>query len=247
MNLMVDIGNSTVKWALASGQQLETRGQFMHRGNDLDVLAEQAWGALAVPDRVLVSNVAGTALADRLSAWAGRCWQRSPCFMRAGRRSAGVTNAYAIPEQLGTDRWAAMIAAWHAAAGAVCVVDCGTAITLDLVDPAGVHRGGLILAGVGLMRQALCAHTADLRLPTDEQSPVVLATSTGAAISSGSLYAAAAAVDRIVTDMAASTDTQPEVVITGGDAPRLMPLLGFAARHDADLVLKGIAILAGEN
>jgi len=76
---------------------------------------------------------------------------------------------------------------------------------------------------------------------------VVLATSTGAAISSGSLYAAAAAVDRIVTDMAASTDTQPEVVITGGDAPRLMPLLGLAARHDADLVLKGIAILAGEN
>ncbi len=180
-------------------------------------------------------------------AWVERSWQVRPHFIRAGRQAAGVTNAYAQPALLGADRWAAMIAAWQATGDVVCVVDCGTAITLDLVDAGGVHRGGLILAGVTMMQQALCAHTADLPLPHDEPAPVSLATTTSGAISRGSLYAAAAAIERIATDMAASTGLQPAVVITGGDAQRLVPLLGLVARYDADMVLKGIAILAGEH
>ncbi|HUT40002.1 MAG TPA: type III pantothenate kinase [Gammaproteobacteria bacterium] len=247
MNLLVDIGNTSVNWALASGQQLERRGQFVHRGSDLARQLESAWGRLAAPGRILVSNVAGEALAGRLCAWVGRSWQVCPHFIRAGRQAAGVTNAYAQPELLGADRWAAMIAAWQATGDAVCVVDCGTAITVDLVDADGVHRGGLILPGVKMMQQALCAHTADLPLPHADQAPVLLATTTSGAIDSGSLYAAAAAVERIATDMAASSGLQPAVVITGGDAQRLAPLLGLVARYDADLVLKGIAILAGEN
>ncbi len=247
MNLLVDIGNTSVKWALASGRQLNTTGRFTHRGHDLAGLLDQSWATLAAPGQLVVTNVAGADLADSLSAWTGRRWQVRPRFIRAGRQAAGVTNAYPIPEQLGADRWAALIAAWHASGAAVCAVDCGTAITLDLVDPAGLHRGGLIVAGLALMQQALCAHTANLQLPCDEQSPVLPATSTGDAISSGCRYAAAAAVDRIVTDMAASTGLEPEVIITGGDAQKLMPLLRVVARHDADLVLKGIAILAGEN
>jgi type III pantothenate kinase len=247
MNLLVDIGNTSVKWAQASGQQLDKQGQFVHRGDDLDMLLGQAWGALDKPERILVSNVAGAALAERLSAWVDRSWQIRPQFIRAGRRAAGVTNAYTQPERLGSDRWAALIAAWQATGDTVCVVDCGTAITLDLVGPDGGHRGGLILAGVTMMQQALCAQTADLTLPPGEQAPVLLATTTSDAISSGSLYAAAAAVDRIVADMAASTHLQPAVVITGGDAQRLAPLFRVTATHVADLVLKGIAILAGEN
>lgn len=247
MNLLVDIGNTSFKWATAKGLQFDTRGQFAHRGNDLAMQLEQDWGKLAAPARILVSNVAGAAMADSLSAWTDRSWQLRPQFIRAVRKTAGVTNAYAIPEQLGADRWAALIAAWHAAGEAVCVVDCGTAITLDLVDPAGVHRGGLILAGVAMMQQALCRQTADLKLPGGDRPPVLLATTTADAISSGSQFAAAAAIDRIVADMAASTGLRTVVVITGGEANRLAPLLGIAARYDADLVLKGIAMLAGEN
>ena len=131
---------------------------------------------------------------------------------------------------------------------AVCVVDCGTAITIDLVDPVGRHRGGLILAGVSLMQQALCAQTAELQLPRgDQPPPVLLANATATAISSGCRYAAAAAIDRITEDMAAGAGLQPVVVLTGGEANTVAPLLRVAARHDADLVLKGIAILAGGN
>jgi len=247
MNLLVDIGNTSVKWALAGGRQLEATGRFTHRDRDLAVLLEQAWADLAAPDRLVVTNVAGADLAESLSEWTGRRWQARPRFIRAGRQAAGVTNAYPVPEQLGADRWAALIAAWHAAGGAVCAVDCGTAITFDLVDPAGRHRGGLIVAGLALMQQALYAQTAGLQPPGDDQSAGLPATSTGAAISGGCRYAAAAAIDRIVAELAASTGLQPEVIITGGDAQTLMPLLRVDARHDADLVLKGIAILAGES
>jgi len=246
MNLLVDAGNSWIKWALASGQRLETRGKFRHRDDDPAQLAEQAWGRLSPPARMLVSNVAGAALADGLSAWAVRHWQLQPVFLRAGREAAGVTNAYPIAEQLGVDRWAAMIAAWHGAGDAVCVVDCGTAITLDLVDPAGRHRGGLILPGIRLMQQALCAQTADLRVPDCDQAPVLLANGTAAAIGSGCRFAVAAAIDRLARDVGISAGLQPDVILTGGDASIVAPLLTIAARQDSDLVLKGIAILAGE-
>jgi type III pantothenate kinase len=246
MNLLVDMGNTSIKWALASGQQLVPGGRFVHRDSDPLPWMDQAWGRLAAPERILVTNVAGAALAERLTAWAMHAWQRQPQFLRAARQAAGVTSAYVQPGQLGADRWAAMIAAWHAAGTAVCVVDCGSAITLDLIDAAGRHRGGQILAGVSMMRQALATQTADLALTPDNQAPVLLATSTADAIRSGSLYAAAAAIERIVTDMATTTGLQPAVVTTGGDAARLDPLFGFAASHDADLVLKGIAILAGD-
>lgn len=245
MNLLVDIGNSAVKWALAKGLRFERSGRFPRAG-DSGVQMDMAWGGQSVPDRIVVSNVAGAAAAQQLSAWLARTWQVQPRYIRASRQAAGVTSAYTQPEQLGTDRWAAMIAAWQAAHAAVCVVDCGTAITIDLVDAAGMHRGGQIVAGLSMMRQALGTRTAELPVAEGSDPPVLLATCTADAISSGTLYAAAAAIERIVAGMAAATRLQPALVITGGDAPRLAPLLQLAATQDADLVLKGIAILAGE-
>ncbi len=246
MNLLVDIGNTSLKWALAGGHETGSPGRFVHRGHDLVPLLEQAWGDMAAPERILVSSVAGTVQAERLADWTVRTWRLRPQFIRASRQAAGLTCAYERPVQLGADRWAAMIAAWHSVADAVCVVDCGTAITLDLVDANGRHRGGQILAGVAMMRQALAAQTADLPLQREASPPVLLATTTADAINSGSLFAAAAAIERLVADMAADTGLRPVVVLTGGDAPVLLPLLGLDIRHDADLVLKGIAILAGE-
>lgn len=247
MNLLVDIGNTSVKWALADAGRLELSGQFGHREAGLAGLLERAWGALDAPARLVATNVGGDAIAARLSAWVVSTWQLEPEFLRAGREAAGVTNAYDVPGALGADRWAALVAAWQPGGAAVCAIDCGTAITLDFVSANGRHRGGLILAGVAMMRHALGSQTANLPPVRDTHPPVWLATGTESAISSGSLHGAAAAITGIVAGMAAETGERPAVVITGGDAPALLPLLGMPARHDADLVLKGIALLAGES
>lgn len=246
MNLLVDIGNTSVKWACANGLQFVQTGRFEHAGGDPDAQMEQAWGALPVPGRVMAANVAGGVRATRLCAWVERAWQLQPAFIRAARQAAGITNAYTEPAQLGADRWAAMIAAWHAIRGAVCVVDCGTAITIDLIDTAGQHRGGQILPGVTMMRHALGTRTAQLPRVHGQREPVLLARDTEAAIYSGSLYAAAAAIERIVADMATATGLRPELVLTGGAAALLTPQLLPAFSFDADLVLKGIALLAGD-
>lgn len=246
MNLLVDIGNTSVKWALADAGRLGLSGHFVHRDSEPPGLFERAWGGLDAPARLVASNVGGAAIAAHLTAWAVSAWQIEPQFLRAGREACGVTNAYEVPAALGADRWAALVAAWQPGGAAVCAVDCGTAITLDFVSAAGRHRGGLILAGVATMRRALGAQTANLPTVPDSHAALWFANGTADAISSGSLRGAAAAITGIVAGMAAEAGEQPAVVITGGDAPALMPLLGMPVRYDSDLVLKGITLLAGE-
>ncbi len=245
MNLLLDIGNSSIKWAQAEGTTLLAGGSVMHRDADFESLASHAWQAIDTPQRVVVSNVAGSAIAASLNAWTERHWQLKPCFIRAARQVAGLTNAYTHPETLGVDRWAAMLGARMDYTGALCVVDCGTAITMDHVASDGVHRGGLILAGIDMMQQALQGSTANLRVPGARHDVSLLACNTDDAIASGSLYAAAAAIDRIAGDIAATSKEPLHTVLTGGDAVRVLPLLTITARYDPDLVLKGLAVLAG--
>lgn len=246
MNLLLDIGNSSVNWAQADGTTLFAGGSLMYREADLETLAGQAWQTIDVPRNVVVSNVAGNTMADSLAAWTERHWQLTPRFVRATAKAAGLTNAYSKPETLGVDRWAAMLGARLDHAGALCVVDCGSAITVDLVSAGGQHRGGLILVGIDMMQKALADNTANLQIPDTNTEVSVLACNTNDAIASGSLYAAAAAIERIVGEMAAVSEETLQTVLTGGDAARVLPMLNITARHDPDLVLKGLAVLAGE-
>ena len=246
MNLLLDIGNSSVKWAQADGTTLLAGGSLMYREADLETLAGQAWKTIDIPRNVVVSNVAGNTMAASLAAWTERHWQLTPSFIRATAKAAGLTNAYSKPETLGVDRWAAMLGARLDHAGALCVVDCGSAITVDLVSAGGQHRGGLILTGIDMMQKALADNTANLQIPDKNTEVSVLACNTNDAIVSGSLYAAAAAIERIVGEMAAVSEETLQTVLTGGDAARVLPMLNITARHDPDLVLKGLAVLAGE-
>lgn len=247
MKLLLDIGNSSVKWALSAGHQLGEAGRFVHRGADFAAQAALAWSDIARPHAIVVSNVAGADVGSRLEAWTQRHWQLPPQFLVATREAAGVRNGYAEPQTLGMDRWAAMVAAYAQCQSAVCVVDCGTAITLDLVDADGSHRGGLIVSGIDLMQSALQGKTANLRAAAVAHSAQLLATNTGDAIASGSVYAAAAAIERISLQMAAQCTQVPQLLLTGGDVKRVLPLLGIVCKFDPELVLKGLDLLSGDS
>ena len=222
-------------------------GRFIHRDKNFHALADQAWSELPAPAAVCIANVAGEALGTQLSGWIGQQWGITPVFITTTGQACGVTNAYTVPEHLGVDRWAALVGARHHGSGAVCIVDCGTAITVDLLAADGVHRGGLILPGVAMMQQMLQQDTAVANVPRKEEPAKLFAMGTEDAINSGALYMAVAAIDRIVADMTTGQGVPAEVVITGGDAGRIMTLLGCPVRHDPGLVLKGLAMLAGEH
>jgi type III pantothenate kinase len=139
-----------------------------------------------------------------------------------------------------------LIGAHHQHLGAVCVIDCGTAITLDLLAADGQHRGGLILPGIEMLKQVLLADTAEVKPSAVPPLVTLLAGSTGAGVHGGAVYMAVAAIDRFVNDVAARLGQDIKVLITGGDAGTILTLLAHPAHHDPELVLRGLAILAGE-
>ena len=179
-----------------------------------------------------------------------------PEFITSSPEAGGVRNGYARPELLGADRWAAAVAAWHGAGcyRTVCAVSIGTALTLDLVDQDGHHRGGLISPGPTLMLDSLLGRTADIatraagsrvrrRIGSRSLVPP-LAGNTQAAVEEGSLAAAAGFIDRTINQVSRQLKVRPVVFITGGASAPVIERLRTACRPCEDLVLRGVAAIA---
>lgn len=243
MNLVVDIGNSRIKWSCEDGGLWRPSCSVPMR-DTLETILDQYWGAMDQPQRVLVSNVAGRRREDAVHTWVGQRWRIEPEFFRSGPQCKGIVNGYEQPSQLGCDRWAAVIGARSLREkGALCVVDCGTAITVDALSADNRFVGGVIFSGIDLIQQSLLAGTSDI---SERRSDFrqVFGKSTAECVAGGSYLAAAGGVDRILTEMIAALD-EPELFLTGGDAQTLIPLLNYTLRYEPDLVLRGLAYALG--
>ena len=249
MILVVDIGNTRVKWACASGSGLVSPSETVHEkipGAALELLAEAVPGR---PDRVMAVNVAGEGFAAALTDLAKRRWGLPPEFVNTEHRRHGVRCAYADPSRMGSDRWVALIAGFRLAAGAACVIDAGTAVTLDAVDSCGRHLGGLILAGPRVIATALDRQTSGIGETFGCFRPgrggAVLGASTDEAVAKGAMLGLAGALDRAVSAVTGELDKPPAAYLTGGDATRLSPWLATPCEHRPHLVLEGLGTIAG--
>jgi type III pantothenate kinase len=243
--LLVDTGNSRIKWATSRNGHLATGQAVRWVGADLAALFEQAWGRLQSVRAIWVANVSGPRFESALDDFAQRRFGLCPRYVRASAELGGIRNAYVAPERLGVDRLLAMIAARRACTGPVLVADCGTAVTIDFVDAAGHFGGGVIAPGLALMHGALSRGTHALP-PVEQEAGPTLALSTDGAMASGCLLAIAGLIGMVASEVKARTGQEPECMLTGGDAPRVIPKLTMACHHDPDLVLRGLAVLAGE-
>jgi type III pantothenate kinase len=154
-----------------------------------------------------------------------------------------VRNGYDRPEQLGADRWAALIGARQLHAGACLVVGAGTATTVDLLTADGVFRGGLILPGLALMRSSLAGAAAQLAEASGRHSDSPR--NTDDAIVSGAIEATAGAIERMYRRIAGQPS--PTCLLTGGAAGELEAHLHLPLRRVDDLVLQGLLLVADEN
>jgi type III pantothenate kinase len=238
MLLLIDAGNTRVKWALAApgapAGAWVSSGAVLHA--DLDA-AGAAWHGQGVTD-ALVSNVAGAALRERLAALLGPIaieW-----FASSAER-AGLVNGYREPARLGCDRFAAAIGARALAPGqALVVATCGTATTVDAVTADGRFIGGMILPGLALMAGALAKNTAQLpQAAPGAAPPPLFADNTNDAIVSGCLSAQAGAIERAV---AARGDAL--CILSGGAAPYIAPALKCGHRMADNIVLVGLHAVA---
>ncbi len=229
MMLAIDAGNSRIKWGLRAGGGWSARGSLGHGEiESLDAALP------ATIEHVIVANVAGQTLASRLEQLLSRR-ARSLEWLLASASRCGVRNGYRDPAQLGVDRWAALIGAWHMVGGRCLVVMAGTATTVDLLDDAGRFCGGLILPGLLLMRQSLASGTARLGLPDGRYA--ALPDCTANAIYSGCVNAQIGAIERMYRGLG-----EAPLLLAGGAAEALAEHLPQAPlRRSDDLVLEGLA------
>jgi type III pantothenate kinase len=242
MILLLDIGNTNLRWT-CHGVGIAWEVQILrHQGGvPLDLLA--AWERLDAPTRVLISNVAGDAVAAAVRRVVLAYWRLEPEFVSTRAFCLGVRVAYSDPARFGVDRWLTLLAAHGQSRQAVLILDAGTAATFDLMLADGQHLGGLILPGVEMMRASLLAGTA---IPPTEAKPTSdpWATDTGTAVTAGSVQSITALAGRLYDRLAADTGSAPRLLLTGGDAERLRAGLDRPFEHVPQLVLLGLARLA---
>lgn len=237
MILLIDAGNTRIKWALLAGATLTHLPPILS-ANAATLVAQVA--TLPEVDEVWVSNVAGETVAEHIaSSCASRAWRVH--FMRAQRQQCGVQNNYELPEQLGSDRWAALIAARGMSKDAALVVTCGTATTIDALSNQGEFLGGLILPGITLMQSSLVKNAAQLQPGAGRCAD--FPRNTADAIASGALQATCGAIER---QYALLNDRQARIFLSGGAAHLVGASLQLPARFVADLVLQGLRMMAQE-
>ena len=244
--LLADLGNSRLKWLheadLAAGAPADA---VSWRGRPLAAVLDRCWSRLPVPEAVVAACVAGPAAAQTLAQWCRRHWRLEPRFVRTGARACGVRNGYREPGRLGVDRWAALVGAHWQVSGPKVVADAGSALTVDLLRADGAHLGGFIAPGISAMRQALERLAPHVFAGPVPPVPAAAGRSTGECAAAGTAAAAAGLVERAAARLARESDSDSvTVVLCGGEAPLLEPLLSGTVRVEPDLVLHGLACLA---
>jgi len=242
--LLVDIGNTNLKWCWLEGTSLSDIQSISHQQGKLSDISTICWAGAKRPEAVFVANVATPALDQKIDLWMRDNWSIAPCFLVSEVESFGVRNAYINPKQLGVDRWLTLVAVHNQYTVPACIVDCGTAITIDLLMEDGQHLGGLILPGFELMRGALLEKTHIPRVQPVQATTDILGKDTESAVASACLNSAAALVERVLKMVAEKSGKSPVVFITGSDAALLQSVLTVPVQLQQDLVMLGLSVVA---
>lgn len=244
MHLLIDLGNSRLKWArCGSGQWLS--GATLHRDREMAALLDEAWDAVPTPTTIVMTSVATEETRRALEQWIRDRWAVTVHRVQAQRQQLDVVNTYRNPTALGADRWAALLGARGLTPRACAVVDCGTAVTLDALSAEGVFAGGVIFPGLRLLRQSLGAGTAGIgAMEGNDGSCLARATADG--VAAGTLFGLAGAIERCLREQEQALGETMEVFMTGGDAALLALHLARPVLEVPDLVLKGLARVAEE-
>lgn len=226
--LDLDCGNSRTKWRCEPDQGVVSRGHIPR----VDQTVE----------RVRVSSVSVSRESLRSEIY--RIYGVEPEFAESTKKLAGVTNSYSHPEELGVDRWLAMVAAWNRVQTSTMVVDAGTAITIDILDDLGQHLGGYIVPGLESMRKSLAIDTAHVQVGPCEKTVLDCrpGISTVQAVRNGVLSMVVAWINQTRSLAKEICGAVPTTFLVGGDRKSLMSLIDYDCRSEDELVLDGLRL-----
>ena len=245
MKLLLDLGNTRCKFAIVEKgvvKQYEAQnyGPF-GKLYTVKSLSDQYSDA----DEVVISSVLSEEVNSQINEALLSGAAKKVFFLKPVETSFSVKLAYTDPSCMGVDRIAALIGAKEKYSGNSCIVDCGTAVTIDVLDPNGVHLGGVILPGIKTMQKAVLGNTK-IEVSDADQDPVfnVLSKTTGDAIHSGCISAVVGGIEHVVNKMASDYDDFDQIVLTGGDAEQLKSYLMLQVVIDETLVLDGLKVVS---
>ncbi|MGC2166069.1 MAG: type III pantothenate kinase [Gallionella sp.] len=243
MMLLIDSGNSRVKWAFVKGNNWLKSGmlptsEYLHLSERITSSCEELGKDINDVDQIWVSNVAGEQVADHVRTIGTGC-QEKPRFIVARDQQCGVRNSYEMSETLGVDRWAGLIGAWSMLNAECLVVNCGTATTIDALSGQGEFLGGLIVPGIKLMQTGLYGATAGLTPIKGEFES--FPKSTPNAIFSGAIQATCGAIQR---QHGLLKTNHAKVVLSGGAADDLSSHVNLTIVRVEHLVLQGLQVIA---
>ncbi|MAM70095.1 MAG: hypothetical protein CMP91_02985 [Gammaproteobacteria bacterium] len=246
--LEIDAGNSRIKWRILDTESKSVK--VLDRGfapaTQQDDLPQEFMDALLnfqplKLDQIRVSNVRGNAFADALQTFCRQALGLDVGFARVVDKLNGINSSYAEPGAMGVDRWLAMQGAYARNPSASCIVDCGSAITVDLLDAKGRHEGGFIVPGLQLMQQSLQSGTASLPYESVASYRDEPGVNTLEAIQHGALNMALGLLERVRQRWAEDKTWY----FCGGDAELLVPLIRWEYILEPDLVFDGLAVVCG--
>lgn len=238
MNLLLDLGNSRLKWAFADDKLGTVHSRAWAVPGAVDGLRAE-WNSSAPPARVLVASVAPPSCRERIAAllaqlaWPQGEWLRSPA--RMGR----LRNAYSVPADLGIDRFLAMLAALDENQAPCVIASCGTALTLDALQADGRHLGGQIAPGIQAMLTGLGRAAPGLPDPGPGTCDA-FAHATSDAMRAGVWQASAAAIERFADLAAQRMQVMPRLLLCGGNAAATASLLRRTHEPFEHAVLRGL-------
>jgi type III pantothenate kinase len=236
--LQLDVGNSSAKWRLLKDGLVVARGKYVASDKASRYVLLNCAEQL---DQVWISSVAGPAAESELAALLLEQWGVEPWFARTRAHTGNLSNSYDDPARMGVDRWLAMLAGRAREAGRICVVDAGSALTIDIVDESGQHEGGYIIPGPLLMERALLLDTDRVRFDEEVDYALSPGSSTAEAVRHGIALAQAGAVALAINRGGSEAMA---LLFCGGGGEALMQLLDRGGSYVPDLVFEGLGVMA---
>jgi type III pantothenate kinase len=238
--LLIDQGNTRLKWVLARNGEIDEKSAGH---GDLQSFVQECRRDTSIqPASVLFSSVSGREDVQALQDFCESQWEIEATLLESTEQRGGVHNAYPEPATLGVDRWLAIVGAVARHGKPVVIWDLGTAATLDAVDETGQHLGGMIYPGPATMLDSLGRETR-LSVPANlENSGVAPGRSTAACIGNGVFATQVGALNQFLRNASEGMTGEPKLVVTGGAAGWVLPLLDFAHIHDPWLVFRGMLV-----
>ena len=246
MKLLADFGNTRLKWAQSSDTGLANHGALSYNMDNIALSIESAMRSLEKPDEILVASVAGEEVSSAFEVFCQSRWSMRPRFVVVSEQLAGVSNGYESSHELGIDRWLAVVAAWQKYRMPVCVIDCGTALTIDLVDENACYVGGYIIPGVDLMIQSLSKNTQQINVSEIDSFSMTPGLRTVDCVVHGAIAASVSTIKLVLEQTRNNWCGDVRIIMTGGFAEEISAHLGENIDMDPWLVLHGLNLMAGD-